>query len=213
MAGRKKDPNRTEATRNSILDNAYAMFTKENIESVTIGQIAGQCGCSEMTVYRYFSSKPELVVAVAAREWQRFQEGNIRRRPDPKFRGVTAAQIFEFYLDSFLWMYRDNRDLLRFNQFFNVYIQAENVDADTLLPYQKVIEGLREPFHDMYLLAERDHTLRTDVSEEVMFSTTLHLLLAAVTRYAVGLVYRSSSEPEQELLTLKEMLMRQYCCG
>ena len=43
-----------------------------------------------------------------------------------------------------------------------------------------------------------------------MFSTTLHLMLAAVTRYAVGLVYEGGTEPEKELTVLKEMLMGRY---
>ena len=51
-----------------------------------------------------------------------------------------------------------------------------------------------------------------DVSEEKMFSTTLHLMLAAVTRYAVGLVYvpENGFEPEKELLVLKEALLQKY---
>ena len=69
------------------------------------------------------------------------------------------------------------RDLLRFNQFFNVYIQSENIEP-----------------------------------EEEMFSTTLHLMLAAVTRYAVGLVYipEGGFDAEKELEKQKEALLIRY---
>ena len=45
-----------------------------------------------------------------------------------------------------------------------------------------------------------------------MFSTTLHLMLAAVTRYAVGLVYipESGFDAEKELEKLKEAMMLRY---
>ena len=43
----------------------------------------------------------------------------------------------------------------------------------------------------------------------MIFSTTLHLMLAATTRYAVGLVYESR-EPGKELERLKGMLMREF---
>ena len=53
----------------------------------------------------------------------------------------------------------------------------------------------------MYTRAEQDHTIRIDETEEEMFSTTLHLMFAAVTRYAVGLVYipKSGFDAEKEL--------------
>ena len=42
-----------------------------------------------------------------------------------------------------------------------------------------------------------------------MFSATLHLMLAAVTRYAVGLVYLRGPDPEQELL-LRDLLVERF---
>ena len=118
---------------------------------------------------------------------------------------MTAKGIFEFYLDSFIELYRHKRDLLRFNQFFNIYIQAEHIDPEAMKPYRDMIEGLRISFHVVYARAEQDHTVRTDESEEEMFSTTLHLMLAAATRYAIGLVYipEEGFDAEKELEKLK----------
>ena len=64
----------------------------------------------------------------------------------------------------------------------------------------------------VYKRAERDHTIRTDEPEDEMFSTTLHLMLAAVTRYAIGLVYipESGFDAEKELEKLKEAMMLRY---
>ena len=46
------------------------------------------------------------------------------------------------YLDSFLELYWGYTDLLKFNQFFNVYGQSEHVDRKTLGPYQELIMRL-----------------------------------------------------------------------
>ena len=73
-------------------------------------------------------------------------------------------------------LYRDRRDLLRFNQFFNIYMQAEHVDPEVLKPYRDIIEALKPDFHVMYSRAEEDHTLRTDEPEEEMLSTILLFL-------------------------------------
>ena len=163
-------------------------------------------------MYRYFDKKPGFVVAVATWKWEQFREENKKRRPSADFEGMSAAEIFGFYLDSFLELYRNHKDLLRFNQFFNVYMLSEHIDAGTLQPYQEMIEHLKERFHIMYARAEQDHTIRTDEPEDKMFSKTLHLMLASATRYAVGLVYTPEGEfdPEDELLFLKNVLMEKY---
>ena len=68
-----------------------------------------------------------------------------------------------------------------------------------------MIDALRERFHAVYLKGERDKTLRTDIPEGKMFSATLHLMLAMVTRYAVGLVYDAGVAPEEELLAMNRL--------
>ena len=212
-----KDPKLDHASmaerRESMLEAAYRLFTKRSITAVTLEEIAKEAGCGKKTLLRYYDSKPGLVIAVATLEWKRFLTENQKRRPTADFEGMTAAQIFEFYLDSFLNLYKNNRDLLRFNQFFNIYILSEEVEHGALNPYEEMIEGLKGPFHKMYEIAKRDHTIRTDISEEEMFLSTLHLMLAVVTRYAVGLVYQPKKgfDAEKELLIQKEALLSHYC--
>ena len=207
-----KGEENTGARRNELLQKGYELFSTKSIEAIGMRDVAKAVGCGSVSAYRYYGSKPEFVVAVATWKWEQFQEENQKRRPNADIAKMTASEIFEFYLDSFLELYRDHKDLLRFNQFFNVYVQSEHIDAGMLQPYQKMIEELKEQFHEMYLKAMQDETLRTDEGEEKMFSKTLHLMLAAVTRYAVGLVYipESGFDAEEELETMKEMLLERY---
>ena len=48
------------------------------------------------------------------------------------------------------------------------------------------------------------------MSEKAMFLSIVHLMLAAVTRYAIGLVYEKDSESYKELILLKNMIMREF---
>jgi len=210
--GRRKNPEQTAATRKALIEKSYELFSGRSIESVSIAEIAKASGFGDITVYRYFPSKPILVVEVAAWKWTQFKEENIKRRPAADFEGMTSAEVFEFYLASFLELYKNHRDILRFNQFFNVYVQSENIPTDVMKPYKDVILDLGRQFHWIYEKARTDHALRTDEPEEIMFSKTLHLMLAAVTRYAVGLVYipEKGFDAMAELGFMKNAILREY---
>lgn len=212
MRNKEKDAAQMAIKRNHFLEKAYELFTEKNIESVSMTEVARESGYGTMTLYRYFNTKPELVVAVATWIWRQALKQNQERRPSRNFERMTAAQIFEFYLDSFIELYRNHRELLRFNQFFNIYIQSERIDSEVMKPYRAMIEGMKPEFHVLYVRAEQDHTIRTDEPEEEMFITTLHLMLAAVTRYAIGLVYipEDGFDAEKELEKLKEALLLRY---
>ena len=199
MRDKAADAAQMEIKRNDFLKTGFRLFSEKSIETVTLTQVAEAAGYGQTT-------------AVATWKWEQFREENKKRRPSMNFEGMSAAEIFGFYLDSFLELYRNHKDLLRFNQFFNVYMLSEHIDAGTLQPYQEMIQHLRERFHIMYARAEQDHTIRTDEPEDKMFSKTLHLMLASATRYAVGLVYTPEGEfdPEDELLFLKNVLMEKY---
>ena len=78
--------------------------------------------------------------------------------------------------------------------------------------YMQMVDELSRLFHNVYEKGMRDGTLRNDISEEAMFSSSFHIMLAAVTRYAVGLVYipEQGPDPESELEMLKELLLSRY---
>ena len=212
MRNKAKDAVQMENKRREFLQAGFRLFSENNIGDISLQMVAEASGYGIATLYRYFDKKSGFVIAVAAWKWKEFHEENKKRRPKEDFEGMTAIQIFEFYLDSFLELYKRHSNLLRFNHFFGTYIQFENVDAETIRPFKEVIKTFENQFHYMYKKAEEDNTIRTDVSEQEMFSTTLHLMFAAVTRYAVGLFYKPESgfDALKELQALKEMLLARY---
>ena len=74
-----------------------------------------------------------------------------------------------------------------------------------------MVDSLSIQFHEMYERGAKDGTLNTDIPEKEMFSSSFHIMLAAVTRYAVGLVYvYENADPEGELVRLEKMLLREF---
>lgn len=201
--------------KQAFLEAGFALFSANSIDSIRLEDVAEKSGQSLTTLYRYFGSKPHFLVEVAGWKWDAFFQENRRRRPGDGFEGKTAADMLDFYLGSFLELYRSHRALLRFNQFFNVYIQSGAVGPETVELYRGLMQPVSEFFHQCYERGKRDGTLRTDVSETAMLSATIHLMLAAVTRYAVGLVYepKEGFDADAELEMLKQLLYAEYTTG
>ena len=200
------------AKQRMILKTAYQLFSEKGIMPVSMQDVAAASGVGRATVFRYFSSKLDLVVAIGAWKWEEYIAAYGASISKDALSGMTAAQYLEFYLDSFLDLYRNHPDILRFNYNFNSYLHYEEIDEERKRPYTQIVDELKEKFHGLYARGQRDGTLDTRILEAVMFSSTFHIMLAAVTRYAVGLVYllEKSGDPEGELVLLKDMLLKQF---
>ena len=207
----KKDAAQMAANRQKLLEAGYRLFTGKTIDGVSLEMVAKDAGIGVATLYRYFGSKTDLAIAVSVWKWEEYLE-QIRKRTDVDRQEMTGAENFLVYLDSFLSLYRDHRDLLRYNQFFNVYLQRAGTDGVHMAPYERVIGGFADLFRAVWEKGEKDGTLRTDIPWKQAFSATMHMMLAVVTRYAVGLAYQpeEGGGPEAELAMLRDMMLRQY---
>jgi len=211
MRNKEKDARDMAEKNAAFLKASYELFTEKSIESVSMEEIALRSGYGVATLYRYYTNKTRLVIAVATETWKKFSE-KYKGSKKKSFDEMSAVQIFDFFLESFIILYTDHKDMLKFNQMFNIFIQSSKVGLEDLEPYEEMIGSLAKQFHIMYEKAKTDKTLKTDAPEEEVFSTTLHIMLAAITRYAVGLVYKPSANFDEvkELRHLKGLLLKEY---
>ena len=207
-----REPSWKAARRRRIIDTGFEMFSNRGIDLVSVDEIAGACGMTRATIYRYFPSKLDLVIEIGAVKWKECIEEISMRYPSGATDSLNAREHFALLIDCFIDLYREKRELLRFNQYFNLYVKSAGATDEQMSSYMRAIGILRAAFGRMYGKALRDGTVRTDLSEERMFSAFLHIMLAAITRYAVGLAYvpKNGADPEDELKMLKEMFINNF---
>lgn len=195
-----------------ILETAYELFSEKGIIPVTITDIAEASGVGRATVFRYFITKLDLVVAISTWKWEEYIKTHDAFVTPEEMASMTGAEYLRFFLDAFLDLYRSHQDILRFNYDFNSFLRYEAGTTNQKLPYLQMVEALGARFHDLYARGMRDGTLRADIPEATMFSSSFHIMLAAVTRYATGLVvvYEDQNAPESELVMLEEMMLSRF---
>jgi AcrR family transcriptional regulator len=209
MRNLEKDAKEMAARREAILREGFRLFSEESIESVKMTDVAKAAGIGIATLYRYYSTKPELVLAINVDQWKKFTD---TLEPPLDTTDKTAAQCFSYYLDHFIQLFREFKPLLRFNQNFNSYVIHEKLGERQMEPYIKLIEMIQARCGIIYEKARTDGTVKMDMPEDKMFSYTIHVMMAVIVRYAQGLVYNAKTEETmlEELELLKTALLNQF---
>lgn len=212
MRNLERDELEMSERRERMLETGFRIFAEKGIEAVPMQDVAQACGLGIATLYRYYRNKLAFVIAIGAKKWEEFfreVEAEFERRGGEL---MNAAEELDFYLNAYILLYREHPDMLRFNQNFNGYVQHEQATDEQLGDYLRAAEPFAKKFHRVYEKGVRDGSIRTDEPEQIMFNTTMHIMLAVAGRFAQGVVIRTD-DPEdltKELMILKRMILSQY---
>ena len=212
MRNLEKDEVEMMRRREAMLAEGFCLFSEKGIEAVPMQEVAKACHLGIATLYRYFNTKLALVIAIGVRQWQDYEEYVRTQREERHTGEMTAAQELDFYLDFYIDLYRNHKDVLRFNQNFNNYVQHENTTEEQLRPYVEAINIFARMFSELYEKGRIDGTIRTELPKEKMFASTSHIMLAVIVRYAQGLLFSGDDEADmtQEVLMVKHMILREF---
>ncbi|MCR5600661.1 MAG: TetR/AcrR family transcriptional regulator [Ruminococcus sp.] len=193
-----------------ILEAGFRLFAENGIEQVTMTDIAEASKVGRMTLFRYFPSKTELVIAISTWKWKEYITWHNSLLSAEEMEKLTGAEQLKIYIVSFLELYRSHKDMLRFNYNFNSFLSYQKGTLEQKQPYQKLVDALSLQFHTLYERGRHDGTLNVDIPEYTMFSSVFHIMLAAVTRYAMGLAIVNESDTEKELMMLADMMLSRF---
>lgn len=212
MRNLEKDAIEMEERRQAMLNEGFRLFSEKMIETISMQDVADASGVGVATLYRYYKTKPELVIAIGAKKWREYNEKVEERSIRCGVEKMNAAQEFNFYLDSYIELYTKYKDILRFNRNFDSYILHENISPEQMKEYNEGVQLFVSRFHRLYEKALRDDTLRTDISEKKLFAVTMRIMLSLSAKYAEGLLYKADDESDMtdELLIMKNMIMKEY---
>ena len=212
MRNPEKDEAKMAGRRERMLQEGFRIFAERGIEPVSMQEVADACGFGVATLYRYFSTKLLFVIAIGTKKWEEFFreiEAEYARRGGAI---MNAAEELDFYLSTYILLYREHRDILRFNQDFNAYVLHEKAGPELLRDYLRAIQPFADKFHVLYEKGLQDASIRTDEPEQTMFTATMHIMMAVCGRFAQGVVYQSGGPEDlsQELMILRRMILSRY---
>lgn len=134
VARKRRTP---EERRKEIVEAAITLFARQGFERTTTREIAAAAGISEGTIYKYFASKQEILLAFIRPQVLPSIPEIFRERE-----GVTDAQLIREFIEDRFAVWERNRDLMRVifgESLFNPML-AEGMH-NMLLHAMQTIEG------------------------------------------------------------------------
>ena len=161
------------AVRSQILSTAIELFSRRGLDAVTIDEIAAAADVGKGTVYNYFTTKEDIVVAFMADLEARMAPKIARFRPRerPVHRVLADYILLHFKLKE------------PYHAFVRVFLAQMFMDTAHFFPYmvemQKYIDP---PLQSLFAALEERGALRPeiDIPQLIMSFKTMHLGLTAL---------------------------------
>lgn len=165
-----------DAKSDYIIKVAKDLFLEKGINNVTIKDVALKAEMGEVTIYRYFSKKENLVVQAAiALEKEVFSK---YFSVDHNLSGYV--QIERFY-NSFLDVFNNMRNYFRFVHDFDSLIVANHLRVEE---YEKNIYNYYQVFMEAYNKGLEDGSVRKLNEPNLFYMATSHSILSLCVKMA-----------------------------
>lgn len=191
-----------DAKTNFILDEAFALFSERPLSEVTVRDVAVRANVGEATIYRYFSTKTNLVCAVATRlEKQIFDTYFNFGRAENGWEKLAA--FYGTYLKIFLL----HREYFKFINEFDAFMLSEGkTDGNE---YSSGLDMFKNLCFEAYGQGVADGSISPVKDFNVFYYATAHALLELCKKLSSPDIVRqdSTANKEEEISVLTEIIL------
>ena len=192
----------TDAKKNFIVGEALALFLERSIGEVTVHDIAIRASVGEATIYRYFSTKFNLVCAAATQlEKQIFET---------YFSFDSAANGFDklaVFYQTYLKLFSSHREFFRFINEFDAYMLSEGkTDIDE---YASGLDMFKTLCFEAYRQGLSDGSIAFVDDFETFYYATTHALLELCKKLSAPDIVRQdfNANKEKEIALLTQIIL------
>lgn len=194
-----------EAKVNFIIDVAANLFLARSISLVTIKDIANEAGVGEMTVYRYFAKKTNIVLAVAMK-----LQNEIALKYFELSTGSSGYQKLSIFYNSYLRIFIDSPRHYQFINEFDAFM-LENGDHELLAGYEDALDIYKKSYYEAYELGLKDGSIKENEDIETFYYATTHSLLELCKKLSLAsdlLTQDKKIEKHKEIQTLIDIILK-----
>ena len=166
------------ARKEDIIDAAIYEFIENGIDNSKISDIAKRAEVGTITVYRYFETKPRLVIECATKLWKRELEALTPQLFPSDFDRLNGFEQAEHILGVLGSLHEKCPVLLQLLEQFDNYIVKEHIEKEQLHQYEAGIIDTRETLLSAIHKGKKDGSIRSDIDAIQFYATTTHAVIA-----------------------------------
>ena len=156
--------------KNFLVDTAIKLFLSESIDKVTIKDIATEAGVGEMTIYRYFGKKTNIV-AEAVMQLQDVVFTDYFNVDSSK----SGYEMLEMFYKTFLNVFTNRPEFFKFIKEFDIYMMNE--DSSMLQDYEDELGKFKNVYFASYYTGINDKSVKKVQDIELFYFTSTHALI------------------------------------
>ena len=191
-----------DAKTNFIVDEALSLFFERSISDVTVRDIAVRAGVGEATIYRYFSTKQNLVCAAAAKlERQIFENYCELSYAD------SGWEKLALFYKSYAEIFRSHREFFKFINEFDAFMIGEG--KTDVSEYASGLDLFKSLCLNAYELGVKDGSIAPVSDWQTFYYATTHALLELCKKLSSPDIVRqdSGTNKEEEIAALTDIIL------
>lgn len=170
--------------KDRIINTAFCLFCQRGIEQVSLADIAKQAKVGNSAIYRYFTNKPQLVLATLSVLWRSIGLQLERQAENTKnYDQMTGWEQCFVQLEGYRRLYVENADYVLFSYESKLYLQRNGVSLSKH-QYDHLMEEIRDPCIAALDKGKADGSIPATQSSEDLF----YAIWGAVRGYIVKIV-------------------------
>lgn len=186
-----KEKHRTELDsmilkrKQMIMGQAMVEFSQNGIESTSMADVAKASEVGIASLYRYFSSKTDLVIQSAVVFWQKAEEYYIPSFLTRQFNAMSGIRQIETIARLVIKSFHEYREFLIFLNDFETFLRKHKISRAQLTDYESEILKIKPYITRALEKGLEDHTIRLHYSVEETYFTLSRLLVSFAQKLAV----------------------------
>lgn len=205
----ERDERESMQRKKKLIEAGFQLFSSRGIENVSMQSVAELADVGPATMYNYYRTKVNLVVAISGYVWKSVWDAALGNGGMDALMKMNAYQLIENYTDMILELYKTRPEVLKFSGNYKTFVVREGAQKNQLEEHLSVLEPIGTLFHIKYEQAKEDLCINTEIPEQEMFTTVTLTMLGMAERYAQGIVWADNQQPDhlKELAHTKDMIL------
>jgi AcrR family transcriptional regulator len=203
-----------EKRKEEVIVSAIEIIKKNGIDNTKIKDIAEKAEVGVASVYRYFKTKTDIVIATAIWIWEKEISLLKGQFYEKTYMELNGAKKVRRILSVFTTAYQENPDFIRFLEEFDNYIVKERISTEKLENYEKSIINLKSIMIEALNQGKKDGSIKQTVDNDAFYMTITHSLMSLSQKLALrGYILLNDSEVkgDTQLNLLIDMAMNYIC--